>query len=599
MNYFSFVGKQNIFETPFITSLQNDNKEDVIVSWIASDGNNVYHYWYKLFEEELVSLHLEENFYQNIISFSEENYALSTTDDVKIFSLENNKICGSINLKNIKSMQFDYNNTLWLLSGETLFKTLSNSFGEYYVFQKNVKSFILKDKKVYLLSGDDENDFTLIVNDGKEIFRYRIGNMNFNSRTKFSIVPTELYIYVYVQPKDLIGEINNYLIVINKCNFDSIKNISIEAVSHLSIKDINLSRWKNNDVLFVCERSNNVYLCHYNSISERITPVSLPQHVVINFVSSNCHSSIYYIAIEHVSNKSIRKIFEVTNYGNKFITRVIFEDVGYKLSVLKNGDCIFYGLLKNKLSILKYSRISKSVQVLYQNKTEYPSIPRLNWSSVKKDIFDLNYKKENIIIVYYPGVHKLAMSGMQPNMFQECICRLFTKNKSKNYQGMILNLPSSFSSVNSFELNKEINEDDYLSSVITELNEIGFNKVVLCSGSLGGLSILNFLHNTNSSIPAIIINPVYDFNVLKHSLINNENIISELFSKIDTDILIIHSKEDEVTPWEHSKYFTDASVKRKLYTLENDNHIFKQSYSWERCNIEIDKFIMHLDYINK
>ncbi|OKP02829.1 hypothetical protein [Xenorhabdus thuongxuanensis] len=596
MNYFSFIEKQSVFETPFITSLQNDNKENVIVSWIASDGNNAYHYWYKVLEEEIIFLHLEESIYQNIISFSKENYALSTNNNVKVFSLENNKMCGLINLKNIKSIKFDYKNTLWLLSGETLFKTLPNSFGKYYAFQKNIKSFILEEKNNYLLSVDDKNDFTLIVNDGKEIFKYKIGKIKCNSRTHFNIVPTESYIYIYIQPKDLVSKINNHLIVLNKHDLNSIKNINVEAVSHLSIKNINLSRWKNNDVLFICEKNNNVYLCHYNSVNERITPVSLPQHVVINFVSSNCCSSIYYIAIEYVSNKPIRKIFEVTNHGNKFTTRMIFEDVGYKLSILKNGDCIFYGLLKNKLSILKYSRISRNVKIFYQNKTEYPSIPILNWLSVKKDIFNLNYKKENIIVVYYPGAHKLAMSGMQPNMFQECICRLLTKDKSKSYQGIIINLPSSFNSVNNFELNKEINEDNYLSGVITELNEIGFNKIVLCSGSLGGLSILNFLRNTNSSIPAILINPVYDYNILKKSLIKNKTRISELFSKIDTDILIIHSKEDEVTPWEHSKSFTDASVKRKLYTLENDDHIFKRSYNWECCNIEIEKFIMHLRF---
>ncbi|WP_237386315.1 alpha/beta hydrolase family protein [Xenorhabdus sp. Sc-CR9] len=576
--------------------MQNDNKEAVIVSWIVSDGNNAYHYWYKIFEEEIIFLHLEEIIYKNIISFSEENYALSASNNVKIFSLENNKMCGLINLKNIKSMQFDYKKTLWLLSGETLFKTLPNSFSEYYTFQKNVKSFLLNEKNNYLLSRDDENNFTLMMNDGEESFIYRIGKIKCNSRTHFSIVPTESYIYVYIQPKDLISKINNHLIVLNKHDLNSIKNISVEAVSHLSVKDINLSRWKNNDVLFVRKKNDNIYLCHYNSVNERITPISLPQHVVINFVSSNCYSSIYYIAIEYSANKPIRKIFGVTKYGNKFTTKIIFEDVGYKLSILKNGDCIFYGLLENKLSILKYSRINRDVKILYQNKTKYPFIPSLNWLSLKKDILNINYKKEIIIVIYYPGPHKLAMSGMQPNMFQECICRLLTQNKSKHYQSVIINLPGSFGSVNNVETNKEFNEDDYLNGIITELYEVGFNKIVLCSGSLGGLSILKFLHNTNSSIPAILINPVYDYSVLKKSLIRNENIISELFTKIDTDILIIHSKEDEVTPWEHSKSFTDASVKRKLYTLENDNHIFTRSYSWECCNIEIDKFIMHLGF---
>ncbi|CDG18139.1 alpha/beta hydrolase [Xenorhabdus doucetiae] len=596
MNYFSFVGKQSIFETPFIISLQNDNKEDVVLSWIASDGNNVYHYWYKIFEEEIIFLHLEETIYKNIISFSNENYALSTSNNVKVFSLENNKRCGLINLKNIKSMQFDSKNKLWLLSGETLFKTLPNSFGEYYIFQKNVKSFLLNENKNYILSRDDENNFTLVMNEGEESFIYRIGEINCNSRTHFSIVSTESYIYIYIQPKDLIGENNNHLIVLNKYDFNSIKNISVDAVSHLSIKDINLSRWKNNDVLFLCERNNNVYLCHYNSVNEHITPISLPQHVVINFVSSNFYSSIYYIAIEYSSNKPVRKIFEVTNCGNKFVTRMIFEDVGYKLVIIKNGDCIFYGLLENKLSILKFSRVSRDVKILHQTKTKYPCISGINWLSVKKDILNLNCKKEDIIVIYYPGAHKLAMSGMQPNMFQECICRLFTKDNSKDYQGVIINLPSSFSSENNFEINKDINEDDYLRGVITELHEIGFNKIVLCSGSLGSLSILKFLHNTNSSIPTILINPVYDYNVLKESLIKNEAIINKLFAKIDTDMLIIHSKEDEVTPWEHSKSFTDASVKRKLYTLENDNHIFRRSDSWEYCNIEIDKFIMHLEF---
>lgn len=185
---------------------------------------------------------------------------------------------------------------------------------------------------------------------------------------------------------------------------------------------------------------------------------------------------------------------------------------------------------------------------------------------------------------------------MQPNMFQECICRLFTKDKSKIYQGVIINTPSSFGYVNNFGVNKEINEDDYLNGVIKELHEVGFNKIVLCSGSLGSLSILKFLHNTNSSIPTILINPVYDYNVLNKSLIENEIITNKLFLNIDTDMLIIHSKEDEVTPWEHSKSFTDESVKRKLYTLENDNHIFKRSYSWECCNIEISKFIMNLGF---
>ncbi|MEQ1977097.1 hypothetical protein [Xenorhabdus sp. SGI240] len=596
MSCLSFFAKQSIFETPFITSLQNDNKENVIVSWIASDGNNVYHYWYTFFEEEIIFLHLEEIIYKNIISFSEVNYALSSSNNVNIFSLENNKTYGLINLKNIKSMQFDYKNTLWLLSGEALFKTLPNSFDEYYAFKKNVKSFFLNEKANYILSSDDKNDFTLIVNDGEESFRYKIGRIKCNSRTNFSIVPTESYIYVYVQPKDLLDEIDNHLIVLNKYDFNSIKSISVKAVSHLSVKNINLSRWKNNDILFVCERNDNVYLCHYNSVNKRITPISLPQHVVINFVSSSCYSSIYYIAIDYATDKPARKIFEVNCHGDKFTSRMIFEDVGYQLSIIKNGDCVFYGVLEDKLSILKYNRTRMDVKILYQDKTKYPFIPGLDWLSVKKGILDLNYKKENIIVIYYPGTHKLAMSGMQPNMFQECICRLFTKDKSKIYQGVIINTPGSFGSVNNFGVNKEINEDDYLNGVIEELHEIGFNKIVLCSGSLGGLSILKFLHNTNSSIPTILINPVYDYNVLNKTLIENEIIINELFSKIDTDILIIHSKEDEVTPWEHSKYFTDGSVKRKLYTLENDNHIFKRSYSWECCNIEIGKFIMNLGF---
>ncbi|MDC9604410.1 hypothetical protein [Xenorhabdus griffiniae] len=378
MNCLSFVVKQSIFETPFITSLQNDNKENVIVSWIASDGNNACHYWYKIVEEEIIFLHLEKTIYKNIISFSEMNYALSSSNNVNVFSFENNKIYGLINLKNIKSMQFDYKNTLWILSGEALFKTLPNSFSEYYVFKNNVKSFFLNEKTNYILSRNDKNNFTLIVNDGEESFRYKIGRIKCNSRTDFSIVPTESYIYVYVQQKDLIGKANNHLIVLNKHDFNSIRSVSVKAVSHLSVKNINLSRWKNNDILFVCERNYNVYLCHYNSVNKRITPISLPQHVVINFVSSSCYSSIYYIAIDYTTDKPVRKIFEVTCYGDKLTTRMIFEDVGYQLSIIKNGDCVFYGVLEDKLSILKYNRTSMDVKILYQDKTKYPFIPRLD-----------------------------------------------------------------------------------------------------------------------------------------------------------------------------------------------------------------------------
>jgi hypothetical protein len=329
-----------------------------------------------------------------------------------------------------------------------------------------------------------------------------------------------------------------------------------------------------------------------------MTRLSEKQQEVIDFAVHPAAAAAYYIASERGQGVLHRSLYRVIACSRGEKVQKLAENVGTAISVLHNGDCLFTDSNTRGFSVQRWRQDEEKTQILFHAAS---STPRYVIPTVSADlcIFRhtlLNLIPEKTLILFLPGLHKPAASGLQPNFFQEGIYRILAALHETGQQSLIVNLPGASGLGKHYRTQASLNDQSALvlglRRIIQCMRERGFDQVVLMSASLGALSLLSFLQAEQQSLPSILVNPVYKVSSISGAVRTDMDVLETgLYPEIATEMLILHGTADEVAPWSESQLFVQVNDRRRLYSLESEGHIYSHGVSWQRCHREINRFL--------
>ncbi|MBJ9739611.1 hypothetical protein I5523_08145 [Acinetobacter oleivorans] len=596
MEIFVNTETNNIFKVPYPTTMVQIGAGEACISWVVQDSVNkkIYQQWLSIDSKGVSYFFEQDNVgFTNIVA-SRDFLAISTTDGINIFQKLGKIFLTKVNIKNAISIFFDDKQNFWFLSGQTLFKTLSNKF-DYSLKKHNVKTIKVVNDLIYYIYIESGFWYLTIENSMGEIVNNIKILLEIDSGLNFTLEATDSIIFLFTQPKFHTGNTPSRIIIIN-LNNSNISVKEINEINHFGLKELKLVLWIENSLIVQLEYENYISLFYYNPFKDEMNRLSLDNQEVLLFSANVKRNVIYYIAIEGISDNKKRSLFKIVYSNEEFTVAKIYENVGTMVCTLTNGDCLFTVMESGRLFIKLWKFKENILNVFYQSlhNDKYNLLPIIssNSSIFNEELLDGFCKKT--LVLFVPGIHKPVISGLQPNLFQEGIYRILELLNSDNVQSFLVNLPGTAGEGKIYRTSADFRKKDlFISSlqvIIDKLIEKGSKKIFLISGSSGSPLLLDFLNTTGFNIPTIFINPI--FYIEKFIGINQiikPNILN--YSKIRSKILIIHAEHDEVAPWQDSEKFTKYNSQSQLYTIPSESHIFTHGISWLLCQETIYSFL--------
>ncbi|KAA1177327.1 alpha/beta hydrolase [Photorhabdus heterorhabditis] len=571
--------ENNLFCAPYVSFLKTIQGE-TLLSWIIYKNGKTLQEWFSIEDNKTKFLYSSEKISFNNAFVTHSSYLIYSNSNIIIINKNNIQSIKNIKLRNVKKLVTDNKNNIFIHAGRKLYISIEPKYETYRTLFSNVDCMTYFNDSIIMCEVINSSFLNFKeINQQLEIIREFSFDIKFNlNEQKIDIQVTNQYIYIFIEPKFHVGHINSLSIIeINRENHNNIKIKKFPPFIHLGFKGSHPKRFDNRILLLITEIDEDISLICYNFNNNKINKISLPKQDVLSYCFSVSNEDIYYTALDSSKKLSARNLYHVKYNGNEFFVELIHRNIGGKFSTRTPLGYIFESYNTDK-KIFSIQSDKKNHCNFHINKKSLP----------------LSVARNNNALIYYPGMHKYLTNNTQDNYFQESLLRL---QQSFNEYEMT---PFLFNTIGAMGKGKSYRESvtpsnqefliNYLHEFIKHIQESGFSRIFILSGSLGALSILEYL-NYKKVTASFLINPVYDLNILNiHS--SNSNINADSFSeKITTDMLILHGREDEVAPWEQSVKFTIGHQNRKLVTIENEGHIFNFGNSWNICRREILDFV--------
>jgi predicted alpha/beta hydrolase family esterase len=196
--------------------------------------------------------------------------------------------------------------------------------------------------------------------------------------------------------------------------------------------------------------------------------------------------------------------------------------------------------------------------------------------------------------LYLSGPHRKYTFGLEEGFFQHCVVGYLSALAESEHINVFLHNESVKDSSPLFGY-------EALGQLVKQVQILTHGApIVLCSSSLGVLSLLQLLHYSSDIAGAVLINPVYQLKSIgtvkqlsdevADSFVDSEEVARHIKSKI----LIFHSASDSVVPYQATSKFLEQipdSCFKRYITLYDEDHVITNYDSWNTIYHETKRFL--------